>query len=156
MPDVNVAELEKALHYIKNENKQLLNHRRAKSSINDENINLPQVYRRLWDNVAMKSKKAQELTKVITDQRKLNWLKQLFIVKLLNPPGFKDKEILKQLQIYDEKIQQTNQYPSKHNPTLADMQIRGHTPAQARSNSILEKNMNSSEMDKIIELFDEE
>lgn len=56
MPDVNVAELEKALHYIKNENKSSL-HRRAKSSLNDENINLPQVYRRLWDHVAMKSKK---------------------------------------------------------------------------------------------------
>ena len=40
MPDVNVAELEKALQYIQNESTKPM-HRRAKSSLNDENINLP-------------------------------------------------------------------------------------------------------------------
>jgi hypothetical protein len=45
--------------------------------------------------VAQKSKKAQELSRVITDQRKLEWLKQLLSTKMLNPPDFKDKEIFR-------------------------------------------------------------
>jgi hypothetical protein len=56
--------------------------------------------------VAQKSKKAQELSRVITDQRKLEWLKQLLSTKMLNPPGFKDKEIFRQLQLYDERLSQ--------------------------------------------------
>lgn len=69
-----------------------------------DGIILPQVYRRLWDDVARKSRKAKELSKAVDNQRRLEWLKLLLSHNHLHLTDLKGKELLRQLALYDELV----------------------------------------------------
>jgi hypothetical protein len=59
----------------------------------------------LWDGVALKSKKARELSLALDNQRRLEWLKLLLSNNLLHLTDKKKTvDLLKQLQIYENSI----------------------------------------------------
>lgn len=90
---------QKALNYLRN----------GATKAAAQEPDLPKVYKRLWNGVAQKTKKAQQLSKTLEDQRKLEWLKLLLANNHLGSLAGDQKkqvnqDIIKQLLIYDEML----------------------------------------------------
>ncbi len=66
-------------------------HRRVKSTLQQPE-HMPQVYRRLWDNVELKEKKAKELSQFVEGNRRVQWLKQMMSTRLLNEVSLKNNK----------------------------------------------------------------
>ncbi|CDW89079.1 UNKNOWN [Stylonychia lemnae] len=136
MPQMNDEVLKKAMHYIQNKELRQYNLRTLQNQTNVSLDKLPQVYKRLWDDVAAKNKKSKELQLHFDKIRQLEWIKLLQSKNHLNLKDKKNQEKIKEIF---ELMQN-------------DILIRGDNPQQNHNfNQVQQVNLN-----QVIDLFSQE
>lgn len=154
--EINDEELKRAMDYMNQEDWKRSSIEGRTASLQETAKKMPQPYKRLWNDVQSKSRKAKELQRVLNDQKKLEWLKLLLSNNHLHLTSGKSIDLLKQLQIYEESVlDKQSQLQDSKNRHSTMIKVKGfRASVDTKSNQIL-ANQNF-DLGKLVDLFEEE